>query len=275
MVFSLVCLLLFQPEAASLGKLYEQELARVELKFGPVAAETGRAALDLGLFLLRQGKPDAAALALERALKILGSGAAREAYAQALLGQKRVGEAEAQFREVAKSEERGMAARAFTVLADLSSDRAAACPLYKRALALELSIGRLNDLGLCEREQGRQKEAIVQFRRALAIDKNGKNPETAVTLNNLASALLDSGAGAEAELHQRRALRILDATLGPRHTRTALSASNLGDILKARGKAAEARRYYEVALQVFTLRLGPEHEWTRDAQAAVLSTSRP
>lgn len=275
MVFSLVCLLLFQPDTASLGKLYELELARVEAKHGAVAEETGRAALDLGLFLLRQEKPEAAVTALERAMKILMSDAAREAYAQALLGQKRVGEAEAQFRELTKSADRLMAARAFTVLGDLSRDRAAACPLYEGAVALEVSIGRLNDLGLCRREQGEARQAILLFRRALAMDRSGKNPESAVTLNNLASALLESGVGAEAESLQRRALRILEETLGPRHTRTAVSASNLGDILKARGKGVEARRYYEFALKVFTLRLGTEHEWTREAQAALLSASRP
>jgi tetratricopeptide (TPR) repeat protein len=267
MVTSLLFVLLWQPQTAALASLYESELARVEATNGDV----GKAAFDLGLFLFRQNNPQAAVAPLARAAKILNTDIAREAHAQALLASKNAPEAEAAFTQLAESKDPKLAARALTALADLTGN----CALHARAISLEESIPRLNDLGLCEREHGRNAQAIKQFRRALSLDPQGKNPETAVTLNNLASALLDTGADAEAELHQRRAWRILDTILGSRHTRTALSASNLADILLARGKASEARRFYSLAYEVFNNRLGPAHPWTLEAKAALTSAPRP
>jgi len=271
MVTSLLFVLLWQPQTAALGPLYQAELARVESQFGPDSTAAATAAYDLGQFLFRQGNPQAAVAPLAKAAKILDTDIAREAHAQALLASKNAPDAEAAFTLLAESKDAKVAARALTALADLTGN----CPLYARALALEETIPRLNDLGLCEREQGNAVQAIARFRRALSLDPQGKNPETAVTLNNLASALLDTGVGAEAEVHQRRAWRILDATLGPRHTRTALSASNLADILVTRGKTSEARRFFSLAYEVFNTRLGPDHPWTLEAKAALASAPRP
>lgn len=267
MVTSLLLVLLWQPQTAALSPLYEAELARVEATNGDV----GKAAFDLGQFLLRQKNPQAALAPLAKAAKLLNTDIAREAHAQALLASKNTPEAEAAFTQLAESKDPKLAARALSALADLTGR----CALHARAIALEESIPRLNDLGLCEREQGKTAQAIKQFRRALSLDSQGKHPETAVTLNNLASALLDTGASTEAEPHQRRAWRILDTTLGPRHTRTALSASNLADILVSRGKTTEARRFYSLAYEVFNTRLGPDHPWTLEAKAALTSAPRP
>jgi len=275
MVSSLLLLFLFQPQTPALAQLYEQERSRLEQLHGPNSPETGRATLDLGLFHLRNTGPASAIPALSRAAAILNNDPTREALAQALLGARQNTGAQTAFSQLAKSKDPQVAARALTALADLTTHRPAACPLYQQAITLEDSIPRRNDLGLCFRETSQPNLAIAQFRKALVLDPQSKNPETAVTLNNLASALLDASQTGEAELLQRRALTLLEKTLGPRHPRTALAASNLADILRARNKPAEARRLYQLAFQVFNTRLGPSHPWTLEAQAALTSTPRP
>lgn len=274
MVFSVLMLAALQPQASALATLYEKELARVEAVHGAMASETGNAARDLGLFLLRQGNPGAIP-ALQRALGILNDTVTRESLAQALVMAKRGAEAMPLYQALSESKDPKVAARALTALGDLQEQRSAACALYEKAIGMDPSIPRLNDLGLCLRESGKLKAAILQFRRALTLDANSKSPDTAVTLNNLASALLEAKQTAEAELHQRRAFALLVKHLGPNQPRTALSESNLADILRARGKMAEARRHYHQALRVFSQQLGPTHPWTREAQEALESTPRP
>lgn len=275
MVSSLLFLLWLQPQAPQLAQLFEQELLRLQSLHGPDSPESARAALNHGLFLLRNNNAPLAVAPLSRAFAVLQDDPTLEALAQAQLAASQAAEAVASFTTLSQSKDPARAARALTTLADLNSDRSAACPLYQRAIALEDSIPRRNDLGLCLRETGQLQPAIAQFRQALLRDPQSKDPETAITLNNLASALLDAKVLPEAELLQRKAFSLLDQTLGPRHPRTALSASNLADILVARNKIVEARRLYQFAYQVFLRRLGPQHPWTIDTQASLESALRP
>jgi hypothetical protein len=61
-----------------------------------------------------------------------------------------------------------------------------------------------------------------------------EHPETAVTLNNLASLLLAGGKITLAETMQRRAVRILEDNLSPENPRIATARGNLADILRAK-----------------------------------------
>ena len=275
MVYSLLFVLLLQPQTGSLPRLYEENLARVEAANGPDARETGQAALDFGILLLRVGQAEAATATLARAVKILGSDEARELHGRALLSAGQPEQARAVFTQLSGSSDHKFAAAAFTLLAEASEDRGAACALYRKANSLEETSARLNALGLCERDLGQLPASLSHFRRALVLDEKATGPQSAVTLNNLARTLMQSGSEVEAQALQYRSWRILDKTLGPRHTRTAVSASTLGDILQSRGKLLEARQFYSIALAIFQLRLGRDHPWTQAAQAALASTLRP
>jgi hypothetical protein len=76
----------------------------------------------------------------------------------------------------------------------------------------------LNDLALLLEAKDDFRSAEPLLRRALAIQEKTwgpLHPETAVTLNNLASLLLVGRKITIAETIQRRAVRILEDNLGP------------------------------------------------------------
>ncbi len=70
-------------------------------------------------------------------------------------------------------------------------------------------------------------------------------PDTAVTLNNLASLLRDKGNYAEAEPLYRRGLAIREKALGPDEPDTAIALNNLALLLHQKGNyaGAEPTRY--------------------------------
>ncbi len=89
----------------------------------------------------------------------------------------------------------------------------------------------------------RYKTAEPLHRRALEISKRalGKDhPDTATTLNNLASLLHVTGRYKEAEPLYRRALDISKRALGKDHTNTATCLNNLALLLHATGRYQEA-----------------------------------
>ena len=77
-----------------------------------------------------------------------------------------------------------------------------------------------------------------------------QHPETAVTLNNLASLLLAGGKITMAETMQRRAVRILEDNISPGNPRMATAYANLADILRAKGDRASAERLYRRAIEI-------------------------
>lgn len=260
-----LALLWAQPNAVDLARHYEGEYARVAAKSGESSTEAGQAARDAGLFLLREGQGARAVEWLGRARKALKGEEVEEAYGQALLAA-RNSEAVGVFRALATSaKDSGRAARAYGALAEMAADRKEAAALWRKALDKEESVSRWNDLGLALQEIEDVAGAVGCFRKALAMDRRVGNPETAATLNNLASAVMSQGKATEALALQRRSLAILQASLGPGHVRTALAESNLADILSALGRKVEARRLYERAYETFAAKLGEGHEWTREA----------
>jgi tetratricopeptide (TPR) repeat protein len=263
----LVLLQLFSPlDPDAMAALHEERLQRLKTRHGDESAELRQASRDLGLFWLRNGKPQRAEPWLRQSLP---DPDVLPYLAEAVAAQKRDAEAEALFAMCADR------ARCLSRLAE-SAERRGNLPeairRYRAALAAEPTGVRRNDLAQALQAAGEPKEAERLFRQALAEqDKSlgAQHPETASTLNNLASLLTTLDRYAEAEPLQRRALSIMERTLGPRHLRTGLAASNLADILGALAKPSEARRRYAQALAIFREALPPGHRWIIEAEQAL------
>lgn len=257
MACSLVLLLLLQPDPGALADLYRQALAERERLHGPSDPRVARASSDLGLFLRNHGDPAGAAPYLRRAAEIVASGENLENLASVLPPP----EAIPVLRRAAESKDTGAAARALAKLGsfeEAQGNREAALVLYRQSLAKEpqgpRAAARLNDIALLLPP----KEAEPLLRRALTMQEKW-HPETAATLNNLANVLLATGRIAQAEVHARRALSMLESTLGPNHPRVATAASNLADALRTRRDYAGAKRLYERALAIDEKAYGPNH----------------
>ena len=70
-----------------------------------------------------------------------------------------------------------------------------------------------------------------------------EHPTLALTLNNLADLLAETGRAGEAEGLLRRALAIVEASAGRRHPTYLAAAGNLAALLRAQGRAAEAAAF--------------------------------
>ena len=111
--------------------------------------------------------------------------------------------------------------------------------------------------------RGAYSHAVPLLRDVLAICEKtlgSEHPETASSLNNLASLLQAQGDLAAARPLFERALAIREKALGPEHPRTATSLNNLASLLQAQGDIAAATRpLFERALAIREKALGPEH----------------
>ncbi|MBK8240057.1 MAG: tetratricopeptide repeat protein [Deltaproteobacteria bacterium] len=104
-------------------------------------------------------------------------------------------------------------------------------------------------------------EAVVAHKRPRLGDRH---PDLAITLHNLATALLASGQRARAEATCREALAIWRDALGEHHPDVALAHYTLGSILLAGGDAAAAIVELRQALSLRRELLGEEHDETLD-----------
>jgi len=112
---------------------------------------------------------------------------------------------------------------------------------------------------------GRSGEAIPLAERALAIREaqlGAEHPDTASSLNNLASLYESMGRYREAEPLYKRALAIREAQLGAEHPDTASSLNNLASLYESMGRYGEAEPLYKRALAINEAQLGPEHPST-------------
>lgn len=108
---------------------------------------------------------------------------------------------------------------------------------YRRALALDPEMAQAhNDLGNCLRRQGKA-EAEPHYRRAIAL-----HPELAEAHNNLGNLLLDAGNVAEAERAYATALALKPGLI--------LALNNLGSLLAQTGRMEEADASYRRALEL-------------------------
>jgi tetratricopeptide (TPR) repeat protein len=105
-------------------------------------------------------------------------------------------------------------------------------------------------------------EAEPLLRRALAIGEarcGPDHPSVAMSLNDLAGLLLDTGRPAEAEPLMRRALAIGEANYRPDRPGVATVLNDLGRLLQATNRLAEAEPLYRRALAIYEASYGPHH----------------
>jgi len=123
----------------------------------------------------------------------------------------------------------------------------------------------LNQAGYYLYERARYTEAEPLYQRALKICEQQvgpQHPNTAQSLNNLASLYDDQGKYERAESLYQRALAIREQQLGPQHPHTAQSLNNLALLYWNQGKYEQAEPLYVRALAIREQQLGPQHPHT-------------
>lgn len=253
-------LLLFQMfPPADLARFHEQRIA--QLKQG--TPEARAAHKDLGLFWLRNSNPAEAEVHLCQALP---DPELTPFLAEALAAQGRDAEADKLFNECGS-------ARCLARLAERTKDPNTSIEYLRQALSAEPTAVRRNGLAQALQAVGDIKQAEALYRQAIR-EQDPNHPEAGIVLNNLASLLNATDRQVEAEPLQRRALAMMQKSLGPRHVRTGLAASNLADILRARGQEAEAIARFRQALSIFEEALPLGHPWILEAREALRPKNR-
>ena len=262
---AILCWLQVDPTA--LVPLYQQALAAREQQLGREHPKVARSASDLGLYLLKLGDGVAATAALRRALAIDRSQFAAnhptiaedlENLASALAPSTEVFSL---LDEASQCTDSRIAARSLSRLGNLQEQAGrteAAIVSFRKALALEETATRLNDLALLLEP----KPAELLLRKALARrqrENGARHPETAIAMTNLGNVLLPQGKLLEAERLQRVALPILEAALGQDHPRTGIVCANLAEVLRAKGDSVSAKALYRRTLGIDEKAYGPAH----------------
>jgi len=85
------------------------------------------------------------------------------------------------------------------------------------------------------------------------------DPQLANSLNNLANAYRTQGKFEEAESNYKRALNMLENSVGPGHVNVATVLNNLAVLYRKQGNYTEAEPLYGRALAIIEKSLGPEH----------------
>jgi tetratricopeptide (TPR) repeat protein len=200
-----------------------------------------RARFDLGLALFNQGRSDEAIVELRQFLAT--SGLPYRLVPRWL---------EPPFNEVVTA--RNVLARALAARGRLPEAIEQAELVLKiapaHAEARRFLGGALTNLGVAHVRVDRLDDAVATFRRAAAVE-----PQNADAQRNLANALVDTGQGAEAEIHARRAVELAPGEPG--------ALGVLGRALALQGRHDEARAQFERALA-----LDPDYS---DARAALQS----
>jgi Tfp pilus assembly protein PilF len=126
----------------------------------------------------------------------------------------------------------------------------------------------LNESGYYLDDRARYAEAEPLHQRALAIREKAlgpDHPDTATSLNNLASPFYNQGRYGEAEPLLQRALAIRERALGPDHPDTATSLNNLAVLYNDQGHYGEAEPLHQRALAIREKALGPDHPHTANS----------
>lgn len=234
---------LAQVDPLALAPLYQQAWdARVK-KHGADHPSVAQAARDYGLFLRSQKMMSIAAPMLRRALaideKTLGAKSRQVAEdLEHLASVLPPEQALPYLTRVANGAFPDLAAQSLGQLGDIEPDVKKSAELFRRALTKEEQARgpkhpavamRLIDLAL----KLPPKEAEPLLRRALMI-QNGRTPDFAVTLNNLANVLFEQKRLAEAEVVARHSVDILTLLLGSGDSRTQTAVDNLAGVQRAR-----------------------------------------
>ncbi len=274
--FPLLCAA-FQPDAAMLRKLFEDNVARCGKEFGADDPRTAQAARDLGFFLKNAGNNQAAAAAFQRALQIdeknLGPHAPKTlAGVITLASVSPPREAEVLFRKALTSPgmNSALAAPALAALGDLrfqAKDPAGAAAAWRFALQhAELAQGKESDAvakilnSLSQVTEPNESVLLLERARDIAQKNFGPNhPETATCEINLANALLKVGRTAGAAQHAQTGLTAFEASLGPRHPRVSIALTTLA---RAQAEKKSAAALYRRAVEIDRQSLGEKDPQT-------------
>jgi protein O-GlcNAc transferase len=194
----------------------------------------------LGVARAALGKDQDALAAKTRAAQLLPEDSeAHTNLANALLGQRRYAEAEANFRRAVGIDP--LLANAWAALGRMLGAQgryAEAVPCLQRVAGLlPESADAHNQLGNLLRDAGRMHEARKSYEQALALRSDF--PEA---LSNLGNTLADLGFPYDAERRYRQALTLLPGR--------AEIHSNLGNLLKDQGRLTEAQAAYRAAVEL-------------------------
>jgi len=119
--------------------------------------------------------------------------------------------------------------------------------------------GILNNRGVLRKSQGRYAEAVVFYRRALALLEGTRDKGSLATLHhNLGGIEHARGRYAAGEPHARRSVALRQAVLGRDHPAVAADVAALAALVDGRGRLDEAAALYGRALGVFRRTLGPK-----------------
>jgi pentatricopeptide repeat protein len=131
---------------------------------------------------------------------------------------------------------------------------------YSKTMDLPWSL--LHNLGQCSYLQGKYAEAEAIYRQTVQLKETvlGKDhPDTLITMNSLATSLLEQGNYIEAETMYRQTLQLRQRVLGKDHLDTLASTINLARSLYQQGKYAEAETMDRQTLQLMETVLGEDH----------------
>jgi tetratricopeptide (TPR) repeat protein len=115
----------------------------------------------------------------------------------------------------------------------------------------------LNNRGVLRKAQGRYAEAVVFYKRALALLGRAADPAALATLyHNLGGIEHARGRYAAGEPHARRSVELRERVLGRDHPSVAADVAALAALVHERGRLGEAALLYQRALAVFRRKLG-------------------
>ena len=138
-----------------------------------------------------------------------------------------------------------------------------ALPIFEKTLGREHQVIAivLNNLAVVARVQGDLARGESFLQRALAIYgmHNPEHPDITGPLINLALLYYDKGENDRAEPLYRRALNVLEKTLGPEHPEIAKALHNLGILYRAKKDYVHAESSFQRALTIREKKFGPEH----------------
>jgi eukaryotic-like serine/threonine-protein kinase len=275
------------------AKRVDRELAGDPALQGTMLFNIGRAYISLGLY--DQGEP-LLARAYELRKKSLGAENLDVAetlsfWAEALRLQGQFTKAEPLFRQALAIRQRRLGDHSSDVLDSLASlgeclylenRDADAEPVLRRALALDHELntdsGTRNYLALLLERKGSYPEALQLLRESVDMQRQiagADSPTFAVSLHNLAGALIDAGNLSEAETTERQALDLRRKLLGNQHPDLAYPLNNLGFILLEKGDWQGAEPVLRENLELLRKTLGEKsarfatglNNWARLLQA--------
>jgi len=115
------------------------------------------------------------------------------------------------------------------------------------------------------RDAGKFQEAVPIAEKVLKYCQKHDgpdHPETADSLNDLASLYAGMGDYARAAPLYERALKIREKALGKDHPYTAIILNNLAETYREAGDYAKAEPLYKRAIKIFETKLGSKHDNT-------------